>query len=95
VKKAELVEALESSTGQTKAAINAILDALPTVVVTGLRHHGTVTLPGLVKIDARVRDARTVRNPQSGAAIEKPAAMAAALKPAKGLKDAVAAFPVA
>lgn len=94
MKKAELVEALESSTGQSKTAINAVLDALPAVVIAGLKEHGTVTLPGLVKVDAKVRDARTVRNPQSGAAIEKPATMAAALKPAKGLKDAVAAFPV-
>jgi nucleoid DNA-binding protein len=94
VKKAELVEALESSTGQSKATINAILDALPSVVVAGLKSHGTVTLPGLVKIDAKVREARTVRNPQSGAAIEKPASMSAAMKPAKGLKDAVAGFPV-
>lgn len=94
MKKAELVEALESTTGQTKAAITAVLDALPGVVVAGLKSHGTVTLPGLAKIDAKVREARTVRNPQSGAAIEKPAAMSAAIKPAKGLKDAVAGFPV-
>lgn len=94
MKKAELVEALESSTGQSKTAINAILDALPTVVVAGLKSHGTVTLPGVAKIDAKVRAARTVRNPQSGAAIEKPAGMTAAFKPAKGLKDAVAGFPV-
>lgn len=95
MKKSELVEALESTTGQSKAAIGAILEALPGVVLAGLRSHGSVTLPGIAKIDARARAARTVRNPQSGEAIEKPAVMAATLKPAKGLRDAVAAFPVA
>lgn len=94
MKKAELVEALEKATGQSKANVTAILDALHGVVVDGLKTHGTVTLPGVAKIDAKTREARTMRNPQTGASIEKPAAVAAAFKPAKPLKDAVAAFPV-
>jgi DNA-binding protein HU-beta len=94
VKKAELVDALESASGQSKASVNAILDALPVVVLEGLKTHGTVTLPNLVKIDAKTRAARTMRNPQTGAAIDKPAEVVAGFKPTKPFKDSVNKFPV-
>lgn len=94
MKKSELVEALEAASGQPKAAVSAILDALPGVVIDGLKSHGTVTLPGLAKIDAKTRGPRTARNPQTGATIDKPAEVVAGLKPVKALKDAVSAFPV-
>lgn len=94
MKKAELVEALEEKSGQSKAAINAVLDALPDVVLEGLKSQGTVTLPGVTKIDARSREARTMRNPSTGEPIEKPATVVPAFKPVKGFKDAVGEFPV-
>jgi DNA-binding protein HU-beta len=52
-----------------------------------------VTLPGLMKIEAKSRPARTMRNPATGEAIEKPASVAPAFKPVKSLKDQVGAFP--
>ncbi len=93
MKKSELIDALESASGQSKAACTAVVDALPAVVLAGLKAHGAVTLPGLTKIEAKRREARTMRNPATGAAIDKPAAMVATLKPAKPLKDGVAEFP--
>ncbi|TVQ54230.1 MAG: HU family DNA-binding protein [Rhodobacteraceae bacterium] len=92
MKKSELVDALEASSGQSKAAVTAVLDALPGVVLDGLKAHGVVTLPGLAKIEAKKREARTMRNPATGAEIEKPATTVAGFKPVKALKDGVAAF---
>lgn len=92
MKKSELIDALESASGQSKAACAAVIDALPGVVLAGLREHGAVTLPGLTKIEAKKREARTMRNPATGASIEKPATVVASLKPVKTLKDGVAAM---
>ncbi len=93
MKKAELVDALETASGQSKAAVSAVLDALPAVIVSALKEHGALTLPGLMKIEARSRAARTMRNPATGAAVEKPATVTPQFKPVKALKDQVAQFP--
>jgi DNA-binding protein HU-beta len=92
MKKSELVDALAGASGQSKAAVSAVIDALGGVVLAGLRSHGTVTVPGVAKIDVRKKAPRTVRNPATGAAVQKPASTAAAFKPVKSLKDEVAAF---
>jgi DNA-binding protein HU-beta len=94
MKKTELVDALAGASGQSKAAVTAVLDALPDVVVAGMKEHGSVVLPGLGKMEAKAREARTMRNPATGAPIDKPATTVAGFKPAKPLKDAVAAFPI-
>lgn len=95
MKKSELIEALEAASGQSKAAVGAVLDALPNVVVAALRDNGALTLPGLMKIEAKARPARTMRNPATGEAIEKPATVVPQIKPVKMLKDTVAGFPAA
>jgi DNA-binding protein HU-beta len=89
MKKAELIEALEGKTGESKASVNRVLDALPDVVFDGIKSHGSVTLPGLAKIEARTRAARTVRNPSTGASMDKPASVAPNFKPVKSFKDQV------
>ncbi len=94
MKKAELIAALEGATGQSKTAVAAVVDALPGVVMEALKEHGSLTLPGLTKIEARQRAARTMRNPATGASVEKPATVVAQFKPLKGFKDTVAALPV-
>lgn len=95
MKKAELVEALEAASGQSKASVAAVLDALPGVIVSALKEHGALTLPGLTKIEAKTKPARTMRNPATGAAVEKPASVAPQFKPVKALKDQVGQFPPA
>ncbi len=94
MKKSELVEALAEASGQQKAAVAAVVDALPGVVLDGLKSHGAVTLPGFMKVDAKAREARTMRNPATGEPVQKPATTVAAFKPAKPFKDAVAEFPI-
>lgn len=94
MKKNELIKALEEATGQSKSACEAVIDALPGVMLDGLKGSGSVTLPGFVKVDAKKRDAREMRNPATGGTIKKPATMVAAFKPAKPFKEAVGDFPV-
>ncbi len=92
MKKAELVDALAGATGQTKAAIEAVLEALPGVLLSGLATDA-VTLPGVAKFAARHRAARNVRNPATGAAMVSPATTVASIKPVKPFKEAVARIP--
>ena len=49
-----------------------------------------MTLPGVVKIDAKARAERAVRNPATGAAMISPATTVASIKPVKPFKEAVA-----
>ena len=89
MKKSDLIDALAGATGQSKAAVGAVLDALPDAILGGLGA-GAVTLPGIAKIEARHRAARTVRNPATGASMQSPATTVASIKPVKPFKDAVA-----
>ena len=90
MKKSELVDALAEASGQSKSCVEAVLDALPGAVMTGLSAGDAVTLPGVVKIDAKARAERAVRNPATGAAMISPATTVASIKPVKPFKEAVA-----
>lgn len=94
MKKNELIKALEDASGQSKSACEAVIDALPDVLLQGLRNGDSVTLPGFAKIDAKKRDARDMRNPATGDTVHKPAQMVPAIKPTKPFKDAIGDFPV-
>ena len=92
--KKELIEALEGASGQSKAACEAVIDALPGVLIDSLKNGGSTTLPGFVKVDAKKRDARDMRNPATGGTVKKPAQMVPAIRPTKPFKDAIAGMPV-
>lgn len=87
--KAELVSSLAAETGQDKAAVNKVLDALSAVLTKEVAAGGAVTLPNIGKFATRERAARVVRNPSTGEQIEKPADRVVKVSIAKGLKDAV------
>lgn len=90
MRKSELIDALAGATGQTKTAVESVVDALPGVVLAGLGSGAVVTLPGMVRIDTKHRAARTVRNPATGAPMQSPATTVATIKPVKPFKDAIA-----
>jgi DNA-binding protein HU-beta len=87
--KSELVEAVASSTGESKAhaekAVNAVLDSIVTAVAAGDK----VQITGFGTFEPRDRAARTARNPQTGAEIQVKATTVPAFKAGKGFKDAV------
>ncbi len=94
MKKNELIKALEDASGQSKAACEAVIDALPDVLLDGLKNGSSITIPGFAKIDAKKRDAREMRNPATGGTVKKDAQMVPAIKATKPFKDAIASMKV-
>lgn len=92
--KPELIKALEEASGQSKAACEAVVDALPKVLLDAVRGGDSVTLPGFVKVEAKKRDAREMRNPATGGTVKKPAQMVPGIKATKPFKDAIAGMKV-
>ncbi len=87
--KGELIDAVASTTGESKAttekAVNATLDAIVEAVAGGDK----VQITGFGTFEPRDRAARTARNPQTGAEIAVPATTVPAFKAGKSFKDAV------
>lgn len=92
--KPDLIKALEEASGQSKSACEAVVDALPGVLLSAVKQGEAVTLPGFVKVEAKKRDAREMRNPATGGTVKKPAQMVPAIKATKPFKDSVAGMKV-
>ena len=89
MKKVELVEAVATNAGLTKAdalrAIDATFDAITEVLKKGDK----ITLIGFGTFGVSKREARTGRNPQTGAAVEIPARNAVTFKAGSQLKNEI------
>ncbi len=87
--KMEVVDAVASRAGLSKAdadrAVNALIDAVGDALARGEK----VTVTGFGTFEVRQRAARMGRNPQTGAPLHIPASKTPAFKAGKGLKDAV------
>jgi len=69
LKKSDLIAAMAEHSGQTRAAIGYMLDALEIAAKAALARGEAVTVPGLVKLTIRDRAARMGRNPATGATL--------------------------
>ena len=87
--KADLIAALAERTGKTKTEIGQLIDTLGEVIFEALQRHDEVSLPGVGKFAAAHRQARMVRNPQTGEKSESPAHYAPVFKPATALREAL------
>ena len=87
--KAELIDAVSSSTDLSKADATRAVDAVIDSITETLRGGDSVTLVGFGTFEVRSRAARTGRNPQTGEAIQIKASKAPAFKAGKAFKDAV------
>jgi DNA-binding protein HU-beta len=87
--KAQLVAAVAAEMGADKKAAVAALDAIAAVVTREVKAGGAVTLPGLGKIYARDRAARTVKNPATGELIHKDADRVVKMTLTKAFREAV------
>jgi len=87
--KQELVNYVADQTGLSKkdaeAALSSVVDGVKSSLVQG----DSVTLVGFGTFSVSHRNARTGRNPQTGATIQIPARKAPVFKAGKGLKQAV------
>lgn len=87
--KSELIEKVAAAADLPKAAAGRALDAVLETVTEALKEGDSVVLVGFGTFAVKDRAARTGRNPQTGEAIEIPAAKVPGFKPGKALKDAV------
>jgi DNA-binding protein HU-beta len=91
--KSELVDALASATGMTKAdagrAVDAIFDADKGVIAKALKKGKKVQITGFGTFEVKQRKARTGRNPRTGQTIRIAATKTPGFRSGKGLKDAV------
>jgi DNA-binding protein HU-beta len=89
VNKSELVEALAASANMSKTDSAEVIDSLVDIITGALKSGGSVSISGFGTFSVSDRAARTGRNPQTGAAIDIPAAKIPKFKAGKALKDAV------
>lgn len=85
--KAELVAAMAKDAGITKVAAGKALDSFVDSVVSSLKKEGRLGLVGFGTFSLVKRNARTGRNPQTGAAIQIKAKKVVKFKAGKGLAD--------
>lgn len=87
--KKEMIDAVADKAGITKEKAGAAIDALTAYIEKTLKNDGEVTFAPLGKFKVTKREARTGRNPSTGATVEIPAAKVAKFLPSKGLKEAL------
>ncbi len=89
--KNELVQAVATKAGVTKAVAEKVIAAQGEVVRATLQTiQGEVTLPEIGKLHIKRNEARKGRNPATGAAVDIPAKNVVKLKVTSTLADAVA-----
>ncbi len=89
MKKVELVEAIATKAGLTKADAARALDATLEAITKALKKGDRVPLVGFGTFAVSKRNAREARNPRTGATIKIPARKAVTFKAGTALKDAV------
>ena len=87
--KTELIDAIATGTGLTKADAGRDLDTAMDSIKKALKKNQKVTLVGFGTFSVSKRKARKGRNPQTGAALKIPAAKVPKFTAGKGFKDAV------
>ena len=87
--KAALADKVHGVLGGTKADAERAVEAMIDGIVDGLKNGDEVSIAGLGIFEAKMRAARTGRNPRTGESIQIPAMRVPKFRAAKALKDAV------
>jgi len=87
--KAALADKVHDVLGGTKADAERAVEAMIDGIVGGLTNGEEVSIAGLGIFEAKMRAARTGRNPRTGEAIQIKAMRVPKFRAAKALKDAV------
>ena len=87
--KTELVAKVAAETGQSQAAVSAVLDGLFAAVAETVADGGKVSIPGWLSFETATTSARTGRNPRTGETIEIPAGKRVKVSVGSKLKAAV------
>ncbi len=87
--KSELIDAIASDSGLSKADAGRSLDGFTSAITNALKDGGSVSMVGFGTFSVKHREARTGRNPRTGESIQIKASNNPAFKAGKALKDAV------
>jgi DNA-binding protein HU-beta len=87
--KSELIDAIASDSGLSKADAGRALDGFTSAITNALKDGGSVSMVGFGTFSVKHREARTGRNPRTGESIQIKASNNPAFKAGKALKDAV------
>jgi DNA-binding protein HU-beta len=87
--KQELVDAVATATGESKAATGEAIDAVIAAITDAVTKGETVQLIGFGSFSMGARAARVGRNPATGAEIQIPAAKTVKFTAGKAFKDAL------
>lgn len=87
--KSQLIDKIADGADISKASAGRALDSFVDAITEALKEGDQVALVGFGSFVVRERNARTGRNPQTGATIDIAAAKVPAFKAGKALKDAV------
>ena len=93
VNKAELVDVIAQKADLTKVAAKEALKALLETISKALQRGDQVQITGFGAFEARWRESRKGRNPQTGEEVDIAGKWAPAFKAGKALKDEVASAP--
>lgn len=89
INKAGLVDKVHAITGGTKVQAEQVVEMLIATITDTLKSGGEVSIAGLGIFSAKMRAARTARNPRTGEPIQVPAMKVPKFRAAKALKEAV------
>lgn len=89
MRKPELASAIADETGLTREKASEMITAFTDQVSAAAARGDDVTLIGFGTFNIRKREARSGRNPQTGAPIQIAASRTVGFKAGKALKDAV------
>ncbi|BFN12646.1 MULTISPECIES: HU family DNA-binding protein [Marinobacter] len=89
MRKPELAAAIADKTGLTREKAGEVINAFTDQVSAAAARGEDVTLIGFGTFNIRSREARSGRNPQTGASIQIPASKTVGFKAGKALKDAI------
>ncbi len=87
--KSQLINVVAHNENLPKSTVERVLNAALEQIGGEVKGGGSVELHGFGKFEGTYREARTGRNPSTGAPVEIAAAKGIKFKPAKGLKDLV------
>ncbi|PIT91501.1 DNA-binding protein HU [Candidatus Kaiserbacteria bacterium CG10_big_fil_rev_8_21_14_0_10_49_17] len=87
--KAGIVDKVHETLGGTKADAERAVETVINCVVDSLKEGEEVSIAGLGTFEAKMRAARTGRNPRTGETIQIKAMRTPKFRAAKALKDAV------
>jgi len=87
--KQDLIDRVQEVLGGTKADADRAVEAVIDMITNTLRKGEEVSVAGLGIFEAKMRAARTGRNPRTGETISVPAMRVPKFRASKTLKDAV------